>query len=305
MKNKEKPVHLPLTHALAWIIASTLLVSGSFHLILKHYFYHRQSISRDPRYAIHSIIQTGPQKEALRTEYLAELLGISLDRPYSSLTFDLEKAKERLLQSPLISRVEVKLIRPNAVYIDYTVRQPIAWIEDYANIVIDKEGYLFPFSPFFSPKNLPALYLGLPPFGMMSEVDPDRPVAQWKIPLRGKYIDLAFKILTIVTDPKVADSFCVKRIDVSNAFAESYGAREIVVMTEDHLILGIQQKDVEVRAPRILRLSTKNYSRELGNYVKLREQLLEEEKKKQGSEAWAKEKIIDFRIQKLAFIDEK
>jgi hypothetical protein len=295
--NKKKPVLLPLSHALAWIVASALLISGSSHLILKRYFTHRQSISRDPRYAIHSIIQTGPQKEALKTEYLAELLGVSRDRPYSCLRFDLERAKQRLLQSPLISTAQIKLIKPSTLYVDYTVRQPIAWIEDYVNIAIDKEGYLFPFTPFFSPKHLPSLYLGLPPFGI-SEADPERPSAQWNTPMCGKYIDLAFKILAIVIDPKAAHAFSVKRIDVSNAFAESYGTREIVVMTEDRLI---KQNGVEVRIPRILRLSSKNYAQELGNYLKLREQLLAEEK--QSPDLQFKEKIIDFRIQKLAFIE--
>ena len=187
-----------------------------------------------------------------------------------------------------------------ALYVDYTVRQPIAWIEDYVNIAIDKEGYLFPFTPFFSPKHLPQRFTsGLPPFGI-PEADPERPSAQWNTPMRGKYIDLAFKILAIVMDPKAAHAFSVKRIDVSNAFAESYGTREIVVMTEDRLI---KQKGVEVRIPRILRLSTKNYAQELGNYLKLREQLLAEEK--QSPELQFKEKIIDFRIQKLAFIELK
>ena len=72
MKNKKKPVHLPLPHAFSVdrrLRASHQRVFPSH--ILKRYFTHRQSISRDPRFAIHSIIQTGPQKEALKTEYLA------------------------------------------------------------------------------------------------------------------------------------------------------------------------------------------------------------------------------------------
>jgi acyl-CoA synthetase (AMP-forming)/AMP-acid ligase II len=282
MKNKKKPVYLPLTHALAWIVGSTLLISGSSHLLLKHYFKKRERI---PQHAIQSIIQTGPQKEALKTQYLAELLAISRDRPYSNLTVDLSRVKQRLLQSPLISKAEVKWIKPDALYIDYTVRQPIAWVEDYANLVIDKDGYLFPFSPFFSPKRLPSIYFGLSAFGMPSP-DPERPSAQWGIPLQGKYADLAFEILAIVTDPFVADLFSVKRIDVSNAFAESYGTREIVIITEELCVL---------------RLSTKNYRQDLGNYLKLRDQLLQKEKNS-GSDR--REKVIDFRIQKLAFIDE-
>ncbi len=213
------------------------------------------------------------------------------------------------MRSPLISQAEVKLIKPGTLYIDYTIRQPIAFLEDYENVALDKEGYPFPFNPFFTPKNLPAVYFGLGPFGT-PPVDPERPTVQWRVPLQGKYLTLALDLLAIVADPKVADLFSVKRIDVSNAFAESYGTREIVVITEDSIIRHSNGKDVQLIIPRLLRLSTKNYAQELGNYLKLREQLLEEERKisslpeNTGTVIRLKEKIIDFRIQKLAFIEE-
>ncbi len=41
------------------------------------------------------------------------------------------------------------------------MRTPYAYIGEFANTAIDKEGYLFPFRPFFTPKNLPILYIGL------------------------------------------------------------------------------------------------------------------------------------------------
>ena len=103
----------------------------------------------------------------------------------------------------------------------------------------------------------------------------------------------------------------MKRIDVSNAFAASYGTREIVVITEDFIFERIEGKNVQFCIPRILRLSTKNYAKELGNYLKLRAQLLGEERKglaeteSKASHVRLKEKIIDFRIQQLAFIEEK
>lgn len=308
--NKKKSVQLPLTHALAWIVVSTFLISGTSHLFLKNYLKNRHSHAIDPTNLLNSIVQTGPQKEALKTAYLAELMKISSDRPCSIMTFNLKKAKQRLLKSPLISQAEINLIKPNALYVDYTVRQPIAWLEDYVNVALDKNGYPFPFTPFFSPKNLPTIYFGLAPFGIAT-ADSERPIAQWGIPLKGRYVELAFDILAMITDPKVADLFSVKRIDVSNAFAESYGTREIVLITEDSIFRNLDGKEVHFCLPRILRLSTKNYAQELGNYLKLREQLLEDEKKilsipeKSGAIVRLKEKIIDFRIQKLAFIEEQ
>src|SRR5689334_10077878 len=129
--HKKKSVRLPLTHALAWIVISTLLVNGSAYSLLKFYHNKQRRMAFDPQYTLNSLIQTGPQREVLKTTYLAEWIGLSCDRPCSALSLNLEKAKQRLLRSPLISQAELKLIKPNALYIDYTVRQPIAWLEDY------------------------------------------------------------------------------------------------------------------------------------------------------------------------------
>jgi hypothetical protein len=304
MKQKSKQVCLPLTHALAWIVGSSLLVSGTAHLCLKHYMKQKSQ----PRQVIHSIVQTGPQREALKTEYLAEVLGISIDRPVYFTSFDLKAAELKLLHSPLINQARVKALPPNALYVDYTIRQPIAWLYDYENIAIDKEGYPFPFRPFFSPKNLPEIYFGMPAFSIRSE-DPDRPMAAWCQPLKGKYITLAFDLLALMNSPQVSDLFRVKRIDVSNAFAESCGKREIVLIVEDTIIQQQGGKEVQFTFPKILRLSTKNYAQELGNYLTLREKLVETERQSirisQGKThpIRQKEKVIDFRIPNLAFID--
>jgi len=299
---------LPLTHALAWIIASTFLVTGTAYPLFKHFLRSKYLEARDSRFAIRSLIQTGPQKEALKTEYLAQLLGLSSDRPPHAKSFDLKRAEERLRRSPLISSASVKLIPPGTLYVDYTVRRPIAWLEDYKNIAVDKEGVPFPFTPFFSPKHLPALYLGLGPFAAPSS-DPERPNAQWHTPMHGKYLEIALEILQIVSDPKASELFSAKRIDVSKAFAPSLGRREIVVLTEDVLIKKIEGQEVRFYLPRLLRLSTKNYTQELSNYLKLREQLLAEEEKNlpipTGLIYRCKEKVIDFRLDKLAFIEGK
>ncbi len=296
---------LSLPVALGWIVASMLVFSGGGYALCKRYY--SPSIASAPFSVISALVQTGPQKEVLKTEYLAELLHLSNDSPCRVDTFNLTKAQEALLASPLISKAEVKLIKPHTLYVDYTARQPLAWLEDYPNVVIDKEGVPFPFTPFFAPKNLPALYLGLAPFGEAPE-ETYKPLVKWHKPLQGKAVDLAFTILNCLTDLAVCDQFVVKRIDLSSAFAESYGMREIVITTEDSFTLRLCNKDVQCIIPRFLRLSTKNYAQELGNYLKLREVLLAEEQKTlsllepSAPIVRLKEKILDFRLQQLAFI---
>jgi len=291
---------IPLKRAILEIALSTLIITGGASLFLPW----QKKQQKDPRFQIVSIVQTGPQKEALKTVYLAELLDLCSDRPTSIFHFDVKKAEEKLLLSPVIKSAHVTLLKPGTVYVDYAIRQPIATLADYVNIAIDEEGYPFPVSSFYPPKNLPEIYLGLSPFGIRPP-DQLRPKAEWNAPLKGKYMTLSLKILSTLTAPGFRDFFNVKRIDVSNAFAESYGMREIIVITEDQITL----PEREFILPRILRLSTKNYARELGNYLTLRKELLEKEQKNLPvtTEKALKlpPKIIDFRIPKLAFIDEQ
>lgn len=308
MNKKKSSPHLPLTHALGWIVASMLFINGIAYVCLKMYLRSCQGpkiVSEEQ--LIRSIVQTGPQKEALKTEYLAEILGMSIDRPPHVNALNFEQSRQQLLSSPLISQAHVKIIKPNILYIDYTVRQPFAFLADFENVVIDKEGYPFPFSPFFSPKNLPYIYLGLSPYGAPSE-DLEKPIMQWNRSLKGEYLNLALEILSFVTDPKVEDNFNVESIDVSNAFSNSCGTREIILITQDVIFFGNERKEDKQVFSRILRLSPKNFAQELGNYLKLRIALIEEDRKRASiAKAVQKrsEKIIDLRIPNLAFIEEK
>lgn len=304
---KNKTSHIPLVHALAWIVGSALVISGMAHWGIKYFLTHRLSPSPRTLGVIQTIVQTGPQKEALKTEYLAELLGISSDFPPPAATFSTQIAEEKLRASPLIAEAHVRLVQPSTLYVDYTVRQPVAWLSDYENVALDKMGYLFPFRPFFSPKNLPEIYLGLGPFGAPAESN-DKPIAQWNQPLTGKYVELALALLHLLREQRIQELFSVKRIDVSKAFVDSYGTREIVVITEDLIPLQEGEREIHHVFPKILRLSTKNYASDLGNFLKLRERLVEQERmgihpdpNHQGI-VRHKETIIDLRISNLAFI---
>lgn len=305
MNNAKASPHLPLKVALAWIVGSMLVVNGICYSCLKLYLSMREDPARRALTLVRSIVQTGPQKEALKTEYLAEILGVCVDYPQTLASYNLELLRQKLLNSPLISQARISAIKPNMLYIDYTVRQPLAFLADFDNVAIDKQGYAFPFAPFFSPKILPEIYLGLSPFGSPAE-DSDKPLMQWGSCLKGKHLDLALDILSYVTDPKVSDFFHVTWIDVSNAFSNSCGTREIVLITEDSLYLKKGGNDIHRVLPRMLRLSTKDYPQQLGNYLKLRDTLLEEDRKNaslSAGEALSR-RIIDFRIPHLAFIEE-
>jgi len=293
MENKQTPYR-----SLLWILSCAVLVNalafGGFRL----YRYIQSVRSIDYKVPIKAIVQTGPLKEALNTAYLAELLSLSVDEPTLSSEFDIKEGEAKLKASPVIKDAEIKINEPGILYIDYSTRRPVALLADYENIALDQEGCPFPVSPFFTPKKLPEIYLGI-------EQD-----IRWNKPLTGEKKDLAFDLLKLVSGSIVGDLFNVKRIDVSNAFEKSFGRREIVLLTQDDIFSSQKEREVCFVFPRMLRLSTKKYAQELGNYLKLREKLLTKEKRmiefpeEDVTVVTFPEKVIDFRISQLAFIEE-
>ena len=126
----------------------------------------QQRLSNAP---ITAIVQTG----GLPTEYLAEILDIAVDKPTSLTHFDLKEARQKLLATHLISEVTLKKMKPNHLFIDYTVRTPIAILGNYTNTGIDDEGIVFPLLPAYLPKNLPELIIDASnnPWGERVEFD--------------------------------------------------------------------------------------------------------------------------------------
>ncbi len=285
-------------------LTTTLFFSG--YLIFQKM---KKDRSQDPQYLIQSIVQTGPEKEALKSAYLAELLDLSFDRPTNLFACNLKKAEEKLLSSPLIAKAHVQRMSPHSLYIDYEVRKPIARLRDYENIGIDRDGFLFPLSPFFSPKELPEIYLGLPPFGQ-PEDSQGRAGGLWKTPIHNRYFDLALQILHFLEGSSWRMGLKIKRIDVSNAYAPSLGQREVVLLTEEELLVERKEGKVQCVFPKILRLSTKDYMQQLKSFFLLQKSMLDDYRKQislseEPPSGVFNPRIIDLRIPQLAFVENK
>lgn len=262
---------VPLPKALAIIVLSTLLVSGSAVSLIRLTKNRHYSRRTNPDHLIARIVQTGPEREALRSAYLAELLDLSHDCPLSLHDYDLKRGEERLLSSPLIKEAHLKKLRPSTLYVDYTLRHPVASLYDYENTALDREGCLFPIKPYLSPKKLPQIYLGLSP-----SHDP------YHTPLPEEKLELAFHLLDLLSSAQKNASFFLKRIDLSNSDHPSLGRREIVIILEN--------RDETLH---LLRLPTKKFASQIANYLGLLEKLRE-----RGGD-----QVIDLRISSLAFVD--
>lgn len=257
------------------------------------------------QYNIVSIIQTGPEKEALKTVYLAELLGLSTDAPKNLYALDLAEAAKALLSSPLIREANVKRLPPNSLYVDYEARRPLCWLADYKNIAIDREGYLFPATPFLTPQEMPEIYLGLPPFGETEDLQ-GRSGGRFRTPMKNRYLDLCFNLLKTFEGSPWKKGLRIQRIDVSNAYAPSLGRREIVLFTEEEIFFRKGEKEITFSFPKILRLGTTDYEQQLQNFFALRKTMLKDYKKQLASlDEGAKfaPRIVDLRVPQLAFVE--
>ncbi len=244
LRKKVKPLY-----AFAAIVVSVLFFRTSFSL------FHTQSrkinfYKTQESHQIHQILQKGPVKEALKTVHLSELLELSIDQPRNIFAFDLQRAEQLLLSSGVISSVQVTRKLPDTLEIDYEIREPIAYLTDYSNTVLDQEGVIFPLSPYFTPKILPKIYLGI-------EVDP---FMYGKI--EHEKMDLALKVYALTAALHFQKGLFVDQIDVSHIKCESLGKQEIVLTLYE--TLGNESYI------RYLRLSKENYEEEFANFLNLK-----------------------------------
>jgi len=298
--NENSSSSFPFRKALEWILLSTFLISGSCALAVFYYRHVKDSYAKDDRYKIVALVQTCNDNECLKTGYLAELLDLSIDRPSNLYRFKTREARKRLLESPLIKTAEVKKIKPGTIYIDYTLRKPAAYIAELTNTAMDDEGVLIPFKPFFTPKNIPEFVLGL------DEETSDPAALKWGTRLQGKKTRIALHMLKLLSENYAKEGTLIRRIDVSKAFAPSYGQREIVVILEDRREKSYNSNSYLYIYPRTIRFSTNRYLQELADFGALRDRLNkmgEPSEAASQSTVWkAPGMLIDMRIPQLAFI---
>lgn len=287
-KLKEK---IPLGQALAWILLSAFVISGSISLLFFYFSNFFDKKKQDDAYAIVAIVQQGHKGERLKTTYLAELLNLSLDRPTNLYAFNVKAGEDLLNAVPLIKEASIIKIAPGTIGVDYQMRLPLAFLGDFHNAAIDADGYLFPLKPFYTPKKLPKFFLGSHP---QSFDKLDEPLA-WGSCLKGTSLSLALEIKKLIDVHFEGDSFYLSCIDLTKAFAESFGQRQIVVAIEERS----PKSEQGTRQRRILRLSPHNYADQLGNYMALHRHLNDDKK-------WTEEQspviAIDLRLSDLAFI---
>ena len=279
---------IPLSRAILWILVSTLFISGSAFMGWLYYLHVRERRLHDDQYRIVALIQSTPQADALKTVYLAELLDLSINRPVNLYQFNIKEATQTLLSHSLIKEAAIKKILPGTLYIHYQMRRPLAYVGDFTNTFIDEEGVLFPFHPFFTPKRLPTLYLGL-----------NKEECKWGSCLKNlSSVQLAFDLLGQF-ECHQQDQFHLHQLDVTHSQADSYGQRQIVMVLEKSDQNRASASSISAKSLIFLRLSSNHTEQDLANFWTLQTALSE---KKEAAVAEEQSIVFDLRIPHLAFI---
>jgi hypothetical protein len=288
---------LKFSEALFWIIFSTIIISGFNYFIFSQVKKKQKKKLVSSKYHIKTIAQN-QNDICLDVDYLAELLNLSIDKPTNLFLFDENKAKENLLSSPLIKKVtEIKKIKPNCIFVDYEIRNPVGYICGFENVAIDEEGYIFPINPFFPDMDLCKFCFDL------NNID------EYKKNQTNQAV-LILDIYKKLKNSGFADLVKIKILDASRLDAQSYGKRELIIFIEEEVIVHKDKADITVIFPMILRLALNNYLEQIGNYVSLRKKILKDYENQIKSSNIVnhiirfKPKTIDLRISKLAFIDQ-
>ena len=183
----------------------------------------------DPQYHIVAIVQTHETSDRVSSGYLAECLDLSCDRPVNLYAFDVEKGRSSLLSNPLIFSATLQKIPPGTLHILYRMRQPIGYVGDVTNTAVDQEGVLFPVSPFYSPKKIPRIFLGLP-----SE----------KLSWGTRILDEPI-FQRVLATLQASEGIGLELIDCSRIEEKTLGTRELVLHTKEGIFLLIYPDAVE------------------------------------------------------------
>ena len=262
------------------IVGTLLLISGAGFKGYHFWFAHNFKIRNSKEFLISGIFQTGPKKEAILTSKLAELVGLSKDKPVHIYDFDEKEAEKKLLSFPVFKEVKIQKKKPSSILIDYTIREPLAKVKDYLDIVIDEEGVLFPYTEFYTQKNIPDIFLGVMDATELNEKK-----------------TLSLKVLKIAQEMLKPVAFHVQLVDVSSAFIESFSKREVV--------LTIDQDSQGYKFPYLLRMNVLDLEKQLSNFLVLSKELIKQQKlwSKLNQSANPKPKVIDLRLDGMALIE--
>lgn len=253
------------------IILFTLLLSGTTGVVLFYHVIEQNNRSQDPAYTISAVVQKAMGRNVLPTAALIEMLNLSKDHPMNLYAFHVKSAAEKLVEKGIFKRINISKVIPDTLLIEYSLRDPIAYLEDYTNTALDVEGAIFPFHPYYTPKKIPSVRFG-------------------KELLRGAQLDekelkLMLEVFALLEAPAQNLRASLQKLDITKAINPKDPLNEIDVL----MTYGGRE--------RWLRLTHANMTNELADFLIFQQTLLDWEDKHPSSKT-----VIDLRVPDVAYL---
>jgi len=194
-----------------------------------------------PSVLLKTLIQKTPTSQALSARFFSDYLGLSPGGRFQILQkLDLSKIQKKLEEFPIFKHVHAEFTPIGELLVSYELRKPVLALKDYAQLGVDAEGMIVPIAPYYSPKRLPEVYLGLK-------------TIEWN---RAQQVNQALDIMAYF-DHHALETFTLKLIDLSRLTHSIPSHREIIVT------ISIFNKN------HYLRLNPQHVDRALHRYMRL------------------------------------
>lgn len=167
----------------------------------------------DKVFLLRTIIQKTTTINPLSPRFFSDYLGLSPSGKALNLhKLDESKIQKKLQEFPIFKTIQAQLSEQGELLVSYELRKPIFILSDYGNLGLDAEGYILPLKPYYSPKILPQVYLGIEHF-------------QWN---HKHPISHALEVLSFF-QKQHNDAFSIQTIDLSRLSHKIPAHREVIV----------------------------------------------------------------------------
>jgi hypothetical protein len=135
------------------VIVSILCIAGACSFFLQF------SQKKDNNSQIVKLVLKQRGEDSLPLPLFAEMLSLSCDHSLSYSDFNIQNSEEALRLIGIFKKIKLRKYKPETVVVEYELYRPSYIWGEYTNTLINDQGLLMPYFPYFTPKKLPTLYL--------------------------------------------------------------------------------------------------------------------------------------------------
>lgn len=144
----------------SYIRSSLFVLCSCFGTFLLFFVFQAIKKAQNKKYQIERIFLKGENGDFLTGDLVSEMLDLSISEPLSFFSFDVKQREEELKKIGIFRKIRLEKKRPDCLVVLYELYEPIALVLDQNNTLLNIEGKVMPYRPYFSPKKLVKVILG-------------------------------------------------------------------------------------------------------------------------------------------------